>query len=90
MAHLADWLPGLWQPGLFGLVPEFQEPVSSWLVLVVLCLVPVPVVLLLALSFLPLYIPGWLVLGIVVLVPFWVHLIKVIKGTAEVHPKLPG
>ena len=71
MACLADWLPGLWQPGLFGLVLDFQEPVSSWLVLIVFCLVLVLVVLLMALSFLPLYIPGWLVLGVVVLVPVW-------------------
>ena len=89
MAHLVDRLPGLWQLGLFGLVPDFPEPVSSWPVLIVLWLVPVLVVLLLALSFLPLYIPGRLVLGVVVPVPFRVCLIKVIKGTVEVHPKLP-
>ena len=71
MACLVDWLPGLWQPGLFGLVPDFQEPVSCWLLLVIFCLVPVLVVLLPALSFLPLYIPGQLVLGVVVPVPIW-------------------
>ena len=69
MAHLVDRLPGLWQLGLFGLVPDFQEPVSSWPVLIIFFLVLVPIVLLPALSFLPLYIPGWLVLGVVVLVP---------------------
>ena len=65
MACLVDWLLGFWQPGLFGLVPDFQEPVSSWLLWLVLVLV----VLLPALSFLLLYIPGQLVLGVIVPVP---------------------
>ena len=71
MACLIDWLPGLWQLGLFGLVPDFQAPVSSWPVLIVFCLALVPVVLLPALSFSLLYIPGQLVLGVVVPVPIW-------------------